>query len=97
MASRDKLYHLMAFGLLKLTSEMLQQSDPCAIMNQQFEEAAKRRSDIIQEVTEEVLEEEWIEERQVSATATSCAPDVLKAAERVDRTVSHGAAFFGNI
>ncbi len=57
---KNKLHHLMAHGLLKFTSEMLQQSDPCAIMNQQLEEAARRRRDIIQEVTEEVFEEEWI-------------------------------------
>jgi hypothetical protein len=67
MASRDKLHHFMTLGLLKLTREMLQQSDPCEIMNQQFEEAA-----------EEVFEEEWIEERQVSATVTSDAARCIR-------------------
>ncbi len=41
-----------------------------------------------------MFEEEWIVERQVSATATSGAPDVLEAAKRVERTVIHRAAFF---
>jgi hypothetical protein len=89
MTTKDKLHHLKALGLLELPSEMLKQSDPCEIMKQRFEEASRRRSGIIEEVTEEVIEEEWIEERHVSATTTSGALQALEAAERVNRTVTH--------
>jgi hypothetical protein len=57
-------------------------------MKQQVEEAARRWSNIIKEVTEE----EWIGKRQVPATMTSGAPNAMEAAERIGRTVIHGAA-----